>query len=274
MKSVSRNQSGQAIVEYILVLLVVVSILLGVMWQFNDGFRKFTTSYFGDYLACLLELGELPALGGTASGECNYESFALGDSPESGVGGGGDGSGSDDDKSGDSDRSSSSGDSASSDSSGSGGGGSRAAESSGRFGSNYSGSSQSGRPAAVVIGTAKDDTYTGSTEASNARVSKISGRSSSTIQLVDQSGGVIDPFENRKVKSAPVAIAKDSRGDVAKAKKQRVDIVRKTASKDIKDEDSKIGFGDFLRWLLIAAIIIAIVFFLGGQALQIGKSWE
>ncbi len=51
-------------------------------------------------------------------------------------------------------------------------------------------------------------------------------------------------------------------------------INRKVASSDVKDEETKMGFGDFMRWLLIAAIVIAIVFFLGGQALQIGKNWE
>lgn len=272
MKKLSRNQSGQAIIEYILVLTVVVSILLGVMWQFNDGFRKFTNSYFGDYLACLLELGELPALGGTSSGECNYEAFALGDSPGAGLPG--DGKGSDDNPSKSGTSPGTSGTSGNSGSGSGGGSGAGAAESSGRFGSNFSGSSRSGRPAAVVIGTAKEDAYTGSTEASNGRSTRLSGARTTTVQLVDQSGGVIDPFEERKMKNEPVAVAKDSRGDTVKSKKQRVDIVRKTASADRKDEDTKMGFGDFLKWLLIAAIILAIVIFVGGQALQIGKSWE
>lgn len=273
MKIVSRNQSGQAIIEYILVLLVVVSILLGVMWQFNEGFKSFTKSYFGDYLACLLELGELPALGGVTSGQCQHETFAMGPSP--GMPGGRTPEDSDDPNSADSGRNSAGLGSSSSGSGGSGGSGSsRSAESSGRFGSNFSGTSRDGRPATVVIGTAKDDTYTGSTETSSGKVSKISSARGGSMELIDQSGGVIDPFEERKVKSAPVAIAKDSRAEALKSKKQKVDIVRKTASADTKDKDAEIGFGDFLRWLLIAAIIIAIVFFLGGQALQIGKSWE
>lgn len=270
MKSLSRNQSGQAVIEYILVLLVVVSILLGVMWQFNDGFRKFTNSYFGDYLACLLELGELPALGGTSSGQCQYETFALGTSPTEGKAGDGKGG---DDKKGDKDGKTTIGSANSGSGSGSSGG-SGAAESSGRFGSNYSGLSSAGRPATVVIGTAKDDTYTGSTESSSSKSSKMSGPRTTNIALVDQSGGVIDPFDERKMKNAPVSVAQDTRGGDLKSKKQRVEIVRKVASTDVKDKDSKVGFGDFLRWLLIAAIIIAIVFFLGGQALQIGKSWE
>lgn len=272
MKNLSRNQSGQAVIEYILVLIVVVSILLGVMWQFNDGFRKFTNAYFGDYLACLLELGELPALGGTSSGQCVYEEFAMGDSP--GAGTPGDGKGSDDEK--DGKGGPKPGDTAGGDGGGGGSGstGSGAAESSGRFGSNFSGSNRQGRPAIVVIGTAKDDTYTGSTESSNGRSTKLSGPRSSRVELVDQSGGVIDPFEERKVRNAPVSIAKDTRAEQLKSKKQRVDITRKVASDDMKDQETSLTFADFLKWLIVAAIVIAIVFFIGGQALQIGKSWE
>lgn len=270
MKSVSSKQSGQAIIEYILVLLVVVSILMGVMWQFNDAFRKFSNSYFGNYLACLLEVGELPALGGSSSGQCSaeYEPFdpRNGESPtgrygDSDGGGGGENPRGSDDGSGGSSSSGS-------------GGSSGAAESSGRFGSNYSGASREGRPASVVIGTAKEDVYTGSTEASNGKARGGSGPRSTRVELVDQSGGVIDPFEQRKIKGAPVAIGKTAEATSAKAKKQKVEINRKVASSDSEEDDTEMGFGGFMRWLLIAAIIIAIVFFLGGQALQIGKNWE
>ena len=51
-------------------------------------------------------------------------------------------------------------------------------------------------------------------------------------------------------------------------------LVRLFSELGVATVDTEMSFGDFLRWLLIAAIIIAIVFFLGGQALQIGKSWE
>lgn len=273
MKSLSRNQSGQAVIEYILVLIVVVSILLGAMWQFNDGFNKFTKSYFGDYIACLLELGELPALGGTSSGQCTYEAFTPGTSPTLGAGTGGDDGKDGKDGKGDKSPNTSNNDSASG-GSGSGSSGSGAAESSGRFGSNFAGSSRQGRPSVVVIGTAKDDTYTGSTESSNGKSTRLSGPRTANVELIDQSGGVIDPFEERKVKSAPVSIAKDSRADQLKSKKQRVDITRKVAAADLKDKDTKLSFSDFLKWLLIAAIVLAIIVFVGGQALQIGKSWE
>lgn len=265
MKNVNSKESGQAIIEYILVLTVVVSILLGVMWQFNDGFRKFTNAYFGEYLACLLELGELPALGGTSSGQCVLDW-------EKGVAKG-DVNGKPVDSSG-SNTNGKNGSAGGSSGGGSTAGHNGASESSGRFGSNFSGTSREGRPAAVVIGTAKSNDYTGSTEATSGRRSDSTKSKVGTVEFVDQSGGVIDPFEERKAKGAPVAVAKGAVADNLKSKKSRVEIQRKVASKDFQDKDREVGFGDWLRWLLIAAIILAVVIFFGGQALQITKSWE
>ena len=69
-------EQGQAVIEYILILIMVVSIILGVLYQFNDVFKNFIHSYFGDYIACLLETGELPTLGGDGGpnqGVCNAQ---------------------------------------------------------------------------------------------------------------------------------------------------------------------------------------------------------
>ena len=55
-----RSQSGQAVIEYVLVLVIVVSILTGILFQFSSAFRTYTKALFGDYISCLLEAGELP----------------------------------------------------------------------------------------------------------------------------------------------------------------------------------------------------------------------
>ena len=74
------EESGQAAIEYILLLVVVVGVLLGSVYQFNSAFSFWADNYFGDYLACLIESGELPSLGGSSgsSGECNqlYKEFS------------------------------------------------------------------------------------------------------------------------------------------------------------------------------------------------------
>ncbi|NQZ18798.1 MAG: hypothetical protein HRT44_06015 [Bdellovibrionales bacterium] len=101
------GEAGQAVVEYILMLVITVSIILGVLYQFNDAFKNYLDNYFGDYIACLLETGELPSLGGDGptSAECNanFADFTVasgrplvdGGSSGSGDGNGESGSGSD-----------------------------------------------------------------------------------------------------------------------------------------------------------------------------------
>lgn len=82
------SDSGQAVIEYLLILVVTVGITLGVVLQFNKAFQTFADNYFGNYLACLLETGELPSLGLDGPdnvGICNEEfqafSFTAGRPP-------------------------------------------------------------------------------------------------------------------------------------------------------------------------------------------------
>jgi hypothetical protein len=103
------DQRGQAVVEYILMLVVVVSLVLGAKKAFSS-LDKFFKSYVGDYVACLMEYGELPSLGSTntdlnvhspkgGSGklcDAKFEDFSFtgGFAATGGSGGGGGGSGS------------------------------------------------------------------------------------------------------------------------------------------------------------------------------------
>ncbi|MCB0363229.1 MAG: hypothetical protein KDD35_10925, partial [Bdellovibrionales bacterium] len=95
----ARSESGQAVVEYLLVLVITVAIAVGLLYQFNGSFARWATSYFGSYFACLLETGELPGIGGAGgdSGICSqlYEnfSFAGGVPPSPRIGSGGSGGG-------------------------------------------------------------------------------------------------------------------------------------------------------------------------------------
>ena len=54
------SESGQAAVEYILILAIIVIIALSVVWQFSTAFRSYSDKLFDGYIACLLETGELP----------------------------------------------------------------------------------------------------------------------------------------------------------------------------------------------------------------------
>lgn len=74
------NSSGQGAVEYLLLIFIVVTVMVGGMYQFHGAFKAFSDNYFGDYVQCLLEAGELPSLGvQDEDGICNesFEAFSL-----------------------------------------------------------------------------------------------------------------------------------------------------------------------------------------------------
>ncbi len=58
-----RNNQGQALIEYVLMLVIIVSLVLMLMTQIFKPFGDFIQSYMGSYVGCLLEYGELPSLG-------------------------------------------------------------------------------------------------------------------------------------------------------------------------------------------------------------------
>ena len=60
------NQSGQAAIEYVLLIVVIVSLIFGVKKAFNN-VDDFISHYIGDYVTCLMEYGELPSLGVVAA---------------------------------------------------------------------------------------------------------------------------------------------------------------------------------------------------------------
>ncbi len=51
---------GQALLEYILLLIFITAISLGLLVQFNQSIRDYTDMLMGDYLTCLLQTGSLP----------------------------------------------------------------------------------------------------------------------------------------------------------------------------------------------------------------------
>jgi hypothetical protein len=58
------NPSGQAAVEYILLLVITVSLVIGATKAFRN-MNDFMNRYIGEYVVCLMEYGELPSLGTT-----------------------------------------------------------------------------------------------------------------------------------------------------------------------------------------------------------------
>lgn len=270
-----RDEKGQAVVEYVLVLVVAVSIILGGIYQLNSAFKTWANNYFGNYLACLLETGELPTISGTGgdSGLCNqfFKPFTLADGRplvQPGQFAGGDGGGGESDGGGT--REVRSGGNASAGGGGYGG-------SNGRFDSI---SGRGGNGAGKGNGKGRDDkmsgVYTGDTSAAN-----YSGYSSRSSQ---SSAGLRTRLDNRF--AFDESREKETRRSVASSSKKPTPEERKIAGRaglngksGKKDggpdaEDSGFSFADLLRYFIIFGILIAIFVFLGGQGLQIGKSME
>lgn len=276
--------------EYILILVITVALILGIMSQFSDAFSRFLDNYFGDYIACLLETGELPSFGGDGftSGECNaqFEAFSVSNGrpriADNGSGdGGGDGSGGDSSGGGDGD-----GDGDGSDGSGSSrngrparlssSGGSSNGES---FGSNQNSLRPSSQLAKAPRSRANDVTGGGDSNSSEGGFGAGRGRGKRSRRRVIYLGDeYLTEDEKKKQNNRVIGRSKKSKSqkeidDLRKAKfRLEVPEQRQVASDD--EDEGGLSFGHLIKYLLILGILIAIFIFLGGQALQIKKSWQ
>lgn len=270
------EEQGQGTIEYILVLIVAVTIILGGLYQLNSAFRVFADNYFGDYLACLLETGELPSMGGgngPTTSECNqsYKPFSLADGrPQVGSGVGGDEGEFSNDGSKDGKKSAAGAGNPSSgstivanvgDSSMGGRGGSTRFRASKAGGAGDEGSED------------KDGAYTGSGAVTNlsgyesGSVVRIPLRSSEKIR-----GSAADEEEKQKEKKTKVS--EQNMATLKKTGPQLIKVERKLASESKSGDIEEFTFGKMFRMLIIIAIIIAIIIFIGGQIMQVSKSME
>lgn len=269
-----KAQRGQGVVEYILVLVVVVAIILGGIYQLNTAFREWAVNYFGTYLACLLEAGELPSIGGTPgdSGVCNelFKPFNLAEGRRLAGAAGSSTSGSDPKQSGRGAREGNSGGANSRGFSKIGGNGSgnfnggRGATS-GKFGGNKKNKAGSN---GAYTGSTETGNYGGSYSATNRRLD------TSVKHRLDNKFAFQDDREEDQKKSRAAPSKKEreeSRTPAARSKvKQRKEMDKVARA----DADVGMDFPNFMRYLIIAGIIIALVLVVGGQMLQVGKSME
>lgn len=58
----SSNQSGQAMIEYVLLLVITIALIFMAKGLFTN-LNQFMTGYVGGYFKCLMDYGELPSLG-------------------------------------------------------------------------------------------------------------------------------------------------------------------------------------------------------------------
>lgn len=275
------SSSGQGIVEYILLIVIVLSVALAVSAALFKPFDKWARNYIGEYIYCLLDEGELPSLTGEGTvSECNasFESFTFGGGrpPRSGDGGG-EGSGSSSSEQGSRDRlrrARSSGD----DGSMSGAPrSSRNRRSAMNLGEGFDNGAGSGR------GTPTDVTGQFANNRSNNRASfGRSYRYETTPRgpaYVGITGYIEQEQEKIRRREERVRSVGKAGGETASGYARGKNRLAPTEVKSARDRepdfpDADWSFGDMFRMLLIIVIIIALALFVGSQVVQISKSME
>lgn len=310
IEMVPRLKSGQATIEYLLVIIVIISI--AIMFKvINDKYiRPYLNYALGAYIECLLETGQLPYSGSGSSAKSDFNSAAssrkvnisssgLADEEIScrfdtnkidikiaqqeanqAVSAANEAARSQSTSSksnspnqvnpseGSREQSQASNNSGASSNSGSGGNTSSGSRNI---------SSSNGRPAikkSTAIGTAE----TGGV----ATVIEEDGESYQARQKRRRLGGLTEESKVRKVenkgsdqgeKNNKVTTVSTEEGGLASTKRPvNMPPERKTAN--IDEEDESLGFGQLLKLFLIAAIIIAIIVFVGGQIMNYSNSKE
>ncbi len=269
------NNSGQALVEYLLVLIVTVSIIIGLVAQFNRSIGDWVGSYFGEYIACILETGEMPKLQGEDGADqsiCEqaYEPFSLASGRPPKEGGEGD------------DKNESSSSSAKRFRDGGGGRGSkkrgsRGGRSGSDRGSPFLASNSSGGSDSDSDGSSKsaEDENTGDTGVTNygnlRNQSKSDGDRRIYRSKIRMSSTELD--DKKKNNGKPKVIAKVKVKEQAE-KNQRFIAASKLKKSKTTEIDTTVSFGDYIRYLVIAIIIILMLIVLLGQGYQVKKSMD
>lgn len=271
MRERVKSQSGQATTEYILLLIITVALILALMTQFFKPLQSFISSYLGDYTACLLQTGELPSLGDDDSKSalsdqgCNTQfapaSLENGRPPK--------GSANTNANNSDAKKKSSS-----EGSSGNGSGGTSASTGGGhyygpgRVRGNRSGDSSGASKKVVEI--ALDNGGAGGFFHSNvAGSAAYRQQRSMSIPL----SGLTEAEKKKLAKKPPPStriIASDGVGNPPK----KLTVKKPEKKAEAPPEDEPFTIGNFMRMLFIIAIILAIVIFVGGQVLQMSKSYD
>lgn len=266
------NNRGQSIIEYTLILIVTVAILLLLMQVMFKPFGEFISNYMGKYTACLLEYGELPSLGSETPSEVDEDSecdkqFQVASwqrgrppAPQGGT------------------TSSTQGKTTTT-----------RRETGGSAGS-YAGSSSRGGSSNVNIGRRPSGGVEGGGSRRNGKALEITldnngsggffrsarGESWSISSQRTRSVGLTGLTEAEKKelqKKADGTAGVLKTGETIKPPTKKMK-VKPPPLKETVLEEKPFTLGNFIRYLFIAAIIIALVVFIGGQALQMSKNGE
>ena len=292
-----KNQTGQALVEYLLMLIIIVSILLSFRGIFSS-MNNFMSDFMGGYVVCLMEYGELPSLGvenddlkkhKSGSGKkCEYRKF----SSESiaGLGGGGNGNGANSGKNSANGQNSSSAnknksasdnqdDSRSGGRSGSSGSPGSSSKSTSTRSSNSFGKADAPSDLAnskiKTIDEKSDSEKSGNRNRSGIPYEVARSGSNSNSKYKAITGGLAEQIEknSKKGSRAPSSYSKPVSEDGYRFKPYKKIFNPPTVNKPIEEapEDS-FTVGNILKWIIIAGILIACFILFGGQILSYSNS--
>lgn len=260
----TKNQKGQAITEYVLLLTISLIIIGGIIYQFNTAFKVYMDAWFLDpdesYLACIIKNGILPD-GGDQTGDCvkpkldlkNGKILAKNNSgrpngnSKAGDGGGGTnapGTGRD-------------------------GTGGRSGDSRSRGGIAYNSAdaknaglkSSVGKEAKANTGDTGFSSTTGgiSGEGGAGAGENIfysgSRKGKGESENMDEKSSTNVPLNDRDMKSAREIAAE-------KSKKLKAE----------QEKEFELSFGNVFKYLIIALLIFSLVFFVGSQFLAVARS--
>lgn len=291
---IGQNNSGQAMVEYILLLVISVVLVTGLMLQFSKPLQFFIKDYMGNYVQCLLDTGELPDLN---SGRSQIRDTSCLPSWDKSVANAVAGNGADPNyfkRVGDGR---------------SGTGKSRPSELPNRGGSSDKGSAPKPTSGAdsgegAIAGSGPNAGSASRNGRSNfnptLRQTGADGNSGQNdkVTLVGLSGAE-SKFFTRNIASAAVtnrktiidmsSLSENEKKKIQSQNRNSTKIIASDSNQSInkkiiiKPQDQKISappeekgmtFGNYLRIIFIICIIILLVILLGGQALQISKGWQ
>lgn len=292
------HNGGQAVVEYVLLLVITISMILLFKKSFSN-LNDFLDGYIGDYTVCLMEYGELPSLGVSDSDQkkhtggfgrsCEQKfagfTFANGRPPVGGsgaaqgaTGGANPAKASSDNKNADSSKS----DSNNQDSSNKKAHSSKQASPytagqinrAGGYGTS-DGDLDSGRrkvkviPADDLQGGARRERYSTTTSKAQDQRNKYKVITGAMADEIEKNSG-----KNSRTLAARIrSIAVEAENRLGPYKK----IFTPPPPGIIKDKsDNNSGFelGNIVRWLIIAAMVLGIVLFFGGQIMNYSNSGE
>lgn len=264
--------SGQAVIEYILMVTVTVIIVGTLVTRLYQPMDRFINGIMGGYVACLLETGELPRLGASdpGSGECRMEPMADGEGSTT----------ADNENKTNPDRDSDS--DKAQDPAG------QKTASTDRSSGNRGSSSRSSRPRFSLRSPSAGSEGIDGGASRRFEVSLDGGGGGSYFGSGQGSGGyrrreryvavtgewADDMVKKRESRERQTRTAASAGGG---GSSQRKGLLKGPPPRDKKLEEMKVSeldLGQIVKIILIAGILIIILVVIGGQALQLSKSWE